>query len=50
MANRAVSTHVTDFTAMLVLLKFLFFFDIGGVSTAMALVLTFISYRCWRAQ
>jgi hypothetical protein len=49
MASRALSEKASDITAMLLLMKFLFFFATTGVSGAMALVLAIISYRCWRA-
>jgi hypothetical protein len=47
MANRTLSERVTDFLAMLLIMKFFFFFAVCGVSAAMAFVLAIISYRCW---
>ena len=49
MADHALSERVSDIMAMFLFFKFLFFFAIAGVAAAMALILTFISYRCWRA-
>jgi hypothetical protein len=48
MASRTLDAHVTDVMAMLVLLKFFFFFAITGVSFAMAVVCALVSFRCWR--
>ena len=50
MGHRALDEKVSDFTAMLILLKFFFLFAVTGVSFAMAVVLAIISIRCWRAS